>query len=773
MNGLYINRLAAGVWLLLVAVLLFSAWRQGPVVDTSVMALLPADEQQPNIKRATDHQADAYANSLLLVIRGQTAAEAAEGTRYAAERLAALADLVNLTWQAQGAEALVQDLYPYRFTVLSEAVRERLQQEGGSAQYQLALQRLFNPVSGFSQQPLEDPFSLFVDLAMAQQSNLPVGTDQGLLRLTASDMPAYLVRLELLDDPFNLSVQARVNAVLNPLLDELQQRGLSVYRSGLLLHASAGADQARAEISTIGLGSILGILLLILWAFRSVVPILHVMIPVATGALVAMAATLLLFGRIHMITIAFGAGLVGVAVDYAMHFLCETRVVPRQQVIRRLLPGLVLGLMSSVLAYAGLALAPFPGLRQMAIFSAVGLVAAWLTVLLWLPLLSTRRSTGPLPAAATLDRWRKQYPYITQSPRLALVLIVLGVCSAGVVFQGSARDQVALLQTSSADLLAEDRQVQSLLGNGSSTAFLLVSGDSFEQVLQAEEGLQAALGSLIADNQLQGYRALSQVLPSLQRQEQNSQQVRSLYDAQWQSMADLLNLSQQQRSAALESMHESTRVRLTPQAWQALTLGQTWTANIVSSESGDVATVIQLQGQLSRELKQQLMALAEPLPNVAFVDSLGSMTELLERYRTEISNWLLLAYACVLVLLVLRYRFASWRILLPPLLASLISFAAFLLLHDGYNLFNLIALMLVLGIGLDMGIFLNETRESAHTWLAVTLSSASSLLAFGLLALSQTPVLYHFGVIVLPGLLLTWLLAPLMREFSTGETDHG
>ena len=73
------------------------------------------------------------------------------------------------------------------------------------------------------------------------------------------------------------------------------------------------------------------------------------------------------------------------------------------------------------------------------------------------------------------------------------------------------------------------------------------------------------------------------------------------------------------------------------------------------------------------------------------------------------------------------------------------------------------ALILVLGIGLDMGIFLAETDGSSHTWLAVSLSCVTSLMAFGLLALSKTPVLHHFGITVLLGLLLVWLLVIIMR----------
>ena len=79
------------------------------------------------------------------------------------------------------------------------------------------------------------------------------------------------------------------------------------------------------------------------------------------------------------------------------------------------------------------------------------------------------------------------------------------------------------------------------------------------------------------------------------------------------------------------------------------------------------------------------------------------------------------------------------------------------------------ALILVLGIGLDMGIFLMETDEAPYTWLAVSLSTYTSLLAFGMLAWSDTPILHHFGLTVLLGLAFVWLLTPLMRKKDLGN----
>ncbi len=122
-----------------------------------------------------------------------------------------------------------------------------------------------------------------------------------------------------------------------------------------------------------------------------------------------------------------------------------------------------------------------------------------------------------------------------------------------------------------------------------------------------------------------------------------------------------------------------------------------------------------------------------------------------------------LAYLVVLVILITRYKTQVWRVILPPVIASLLTLGFIAQWEQGINLFHIMALILVLGIGLDMGIFLNETKESDHTWLAVSLSTLTSLLAFGLLAASDTPVLHHFGVTVLVGLVLVWLLALTMR----------
>lgn len=88
------------------------------------------------------------------------------------------------------------------------------------------------------------------------------------------------------------------------------------------------------------------------------------------------------------------------------------------------------------------------------------------------------------------------------------------------------------------------------------------------------------------------------------------------------------------------------------------------------------------------------------------------------------------------------------------------------------NLFNLLALMLILGIGIDYTLFFaeqNKQEDDSHTestLLAISLSALTTILSFGLLALSETQAIHSFGITVLTGIIVAWLLAPLSQNMN-------
>ena len=172
--------------------------------------------------------------------------------------------------------------------------------------------------------------------------------------------------------PFTLRVPAFSMAAQQAVISLLEQARRAAHKAvpqveivaaGVILYAAAAGAQASLEVSTIGFGSFLGIIVLMWVTFHSLKPIALVMLSIGIGCLGALSVCWLLFERIHLLTLVFGASLIGGAQDYGTYFLCnriapDTSALDSWQLIRRLLPALVLTLVTTVIGYMALARPP-------------------------------------------------------------------------------------------------------------------------------------------------------------------------------------------------------------------------------------------------------------------------------------------------------------------------------------------------------------------------------------------------------------------------------
>jgi predicted exporter len=80
------------------------------------------------------------------------------------------------------------------------------------------------------------------------------------------------------------------------------------------------------------------------------------------------------------------------------------------------------------------------------------------------------------------------------------------------------------------------------------------------------------------------------------------------------------------------------------------------------------------------------------------------------------------------------------------------------------DLFHVVGILLVLSMGVDYGVFLVESRDNESleaTALGVLLACATTVLSFGLLAMSSVPALRSLGQVISIGLLLALLWSPV------------
>lgn len=763
-----LQRSLALVWALLVLACglhLASTWLGGRLaIDTDVMSLLPHDARNHSAEAALEQLSAGASRRVLLVIAGNDRAR----VRHSADAIRQLLDSDHSPLQPlAGSDSALADLLsfysPYRDRLLTRGDRQRLRDSAPEQIAQQMLQSLFRPGIGLrALGPADDPTGSFSIWLQQLASASRVRPDEGMLALQTDDR--YLLLL-----PYELSASALSVATLEQLQPLLQQArelattaGVELLTAGIPVHAAAATAQAATEMSTIGLGAGAGIALMMLLCFRSVRPMVLVLATVAIGLVVALSISLLVFERVHLITLVFGASLVGVAEDYAIHYLSAQALsspAEHRRLIQRLRPGLLLAFATSALGYLALAMAPFPGLKQMALFSIVGLFAALISVLLWFPALCKSGFRASALSIA-IARSRRHWPQL-RGPWLAFALLAALLSLAG-LSKLSVRDDLRTLQSSPPELIEQQTQIAQWLGEPSPAQFYLVRAPNAESLLQREEALTERLELLADEGFIDGHRALSDWVPSQQRQARDQALLVAPSTA-------VLALLDRELGPFESSTVALAHAPLQLSAWLASPLSTAMRPLYLGSLDGALVSVVQVSGLHSPAQLQRLAATAEGLEGVSWVDKIADYSGLLHDYRLAMSWVLGASFLLIYLMLLPRFGRRAWRVLMPTA-CGLIAVLAWLGWRgEALQLFHVLGLTVMLGMCVDYGIFLCEPGDDQAPWLAVVLGAVNTLLAFGLLAFSQTPALAAFGSTLLIGISVAWLVAPMICRPEAGK----
>lgn len=762
-------------WALIVCLLAgHNAWLwlgQRIAPDTDILALLPAGERDPVLQQSFTHMVDSAQQRVVVLVGAREWDEAQRAADAWRAALAPHGALLSLDAAGEDTQAAwLAGLQRHGGALLGAEQERQLREQPARFWTDAALARLYSAFSGPKLGAFrDDPFGLFAGWLQERAGETPVRPRDGRLFVAGEGRQYVLLTHTLKASAFSLPAQRAVV----PLLEQAAAAARAavpsaeVIKAGVVLHAAAAGEQASREVHTIGLGSMIGIVLLTALTFRSFRPVLLNLLAIGVGFLGALSVCWLLFGRIHLLTLVFGASLIGVAQDYGIYFLCHRlRADPQldsARLLRRLLPGLGLTLLAAVIGYMGLALTPFPGLRHMAVFSALGLVFAWLTVVCWFPALIAAHTLKPGPVARRYRVLAGHWPRLSLQP----VTLVLAAVLGGLAILGWARlgvnDDIRSLQSSPPQLVRNQLKLGRLLDAPSSVQYYLVRGASHEEVLQREERLKRRLDPLVAQGDIAGYQALSNWVPSARTQAERQALVDSRLLAQDGPLAALAGAIGEDAGwvAATRAHLRAGAAPMDLDDFLRTPASEPWRHLWLGKVEGVHASIVAVRGLRYASIPV-LGRAAEGLAGVQWVDKVGGISAVLGRYRAWMGWAVLAAYAVVFVALLPRYRGRTWRVLAPAAAASVLTVAVLGFAGQGLQLFHVLALMLLLGVGVDYGIFMQEqtARGSDAAWLAVGLSAASTILSFGLLGLSDTPALQAFGLTMLLGTTLVWLGAP-------------
>jgi predicted exporter len=761
-------RTAALLWLLIVAaagIYLAARIHAGLHFRTDLMALLPRDQRDPALQKATDAVTASLSRQFVLLVGHDNRDRARAAAKATADALEA-SGLVILNTSGFSGDRLrrIGELYfPFRGGLLSDSDRHRLRDGRAHEIVVRALSQVYGLVGmGDARLLRSDPFLLLP--AFLTGLPLPLSRlslDDGMLTVHDHGLTWILVAGHLRGDPYALAIQDHLARTLDGVIAaQSHAQGLRVLRLGAVFFARAGGERALTETSILGLASVAGTIALVLAVFRALTPLWLNLLAITVGIGTALSACLFIFGEVHVAALLFGVSLIGIAIDYGLQYCSELFAPaissPRQR-LGRVLTGITVGVASVTVGYLTLLLAPFPGLHQIAAFAAIGLLSSWTTVVLWLP--SLDRSRPPKHGRRILDAVDR-YLTLWSAPRFRQLRAGIFVAAAAISIIGLMRlhadDDVRHMQSLAPDLVAEQEEIQSLIGTGAASQFFLIHAPTDELALEREEVLVDRLGSLVGDGALLGFQAASQYVPSAARQRENRKLVAEhLLGPTLDGYIARLNMSE---GLTLPSPDAPTLGLA-----QALAAGGplSFLSTLVLNDGGEATHVVILDGVKQRGI---VAAAASGIDGVRFVDPAGQFSALLGKYRVRAVILLVAAGALMMPLLIWRYGLRGGvRVMLPTALAVVLAPAIRGLTGGAFTFFDAMALVLVLSVGIDYAVFLAETDSARApvTMLAVALAAATTLMAFGLLALSSAQAVHSFGATMLIGILLAFLLAPL------------
>ena len=515
-------------------------------------------------------------------------------------------------------------------------------------------------------------------------------------------------------------------------------------------------DTIRTEATLRSVLASAALLLVLFVVFRNLRMLFVSALPLVTGFLAGLTTVTLLFDTVHGITLAFGFTLLGVAIDYPLHLFSHARHDSGQSAIRRIWPTMRLGAASTVVAYLALVFSNSTGLAQLGVFTAVGVIVASLATRTWLPWLYEDKA----PAAGDAGP--------ASSPRLSFVLafavLLGGALAAWARFDaGPWDDNLASLSPVATERLQADQALRSAAVTADMRYQLTLHAESLEQLLQDSEALDAVLADAAAGGLLGGWQSVTRVLPSARTQEQRRARIpqRGVLAANVAAAIEGTPFRADAFDAFLEAAAAArTAAVLTAADIEGSPLGSWLDAHLLQLDDRWVALT-----SLVEPRPQALESLiASAGMDAELVDFQDASVSLVRDYRgTAMRTILVAALLIVGILWWVRGDPAQTAWVALTVAASLMVTVAIIgVVHGALTVIHLVALLLVLGLGLDYALFLSRSETASErkaTDTGVLACAASTTIAFMILAASSIPVLKFLGLTVAAGSAVSFAVA--------------
>ena len=375
----------------------------------------------------------------------------------------------------------------YQYNLLSSKNIKRLENNYYEAVTAESLENLYNPL-GIMLLPLDDdPFMLFTDYIKSLSS----GTGD-YSSINYNDKYYSIITIEI--NPDLALSPTKINGEIKKLTQQqnkLSVDGVKIYLTGTPIHSYYASSRSMLEINLICILSVIFLLGLFKYYFSDLRLLIPTLTSIGLGMLLGYIVCTLIFPSIHVLTFVFSTTLIGICIDYSLHYFIEKD-------LSKIFKSLTVSMLTTVSAFAVLLFSGVELLKQIAVFTMTGLFSVYLMVVLFYPLLK-------------IDTKQRTIGFsLSEKTKKILLYSVAAVAFCGLFFI-QFNDDIKDMYVPSKKLAGAEKLYKEVTDNNSKITFAIVRGNNLQDILEKEE-------ALIKEVNFTKIQALSKYLPSHKQQ---------------------------------------------------------------------------------------------------------------------------------------------------------------------------------------------------------------------------------------------------------------
>lgn len=678
--------------------------------------------------------------------------------------------------------------------MLQDADYERMEQilaskDSVTKHLEQDVQQMMMPSTGvFAVNVGNDPLGLFSPVMQrmrTRQASLPFEMENGYI--FSADKKYAIV---LLTSQYG-SMESANNTLLVNYVDSVSRQTMralpdvEVANTGSPVIAVDNASQIKADSRLAICISVVIILALLIFSFRSGKHLLLIGVSILFGWLFAMAFVAVIRSNVSLIVLGIGSIIIGIAVNYPLHFIAHISHGGNiREVLKDMVSPLLIGNITTVGAFASLIPLDAPALRDLGLFAAFMLIGTILFVLVFLPHMvkpSARQGKERLLFGKLSSFSPKKNGWLFAV--IVVLTIVFGYYSLGTSFDTNMHNINYL--TPAQEHLMADLHVSAGVKD-SANVYVVSEGDSWDEALQGRSELAPLLDSLKTRGEITSYTDVTAFVCSQEMQRERLRKWDDFWTAHRQETLELLQAHASQygfSDEAFASFREIVSREYAPQPFayfeplvtalftQSFSkgTGRCAVVDVVNAADGDVERVEDMVNGANKD--------------ACFSFDFMGMNSAVANALSDNFNYI--GFACGFIVFVfLWFSYGRLELSLLAFLPMAVGWLWILgimnLLDMRFNIVNVILATFIFGQGDDYTIFMTDGLINEYAYRKKLLPSyknsilVSALIMFigmGSLIVAKHPALHSLAEVTIVGMLsvvaMAWVIPPLIFNWLT------